>query len=255
MNTIVLTNSNSATDINSKLSLRLTNPMKLEDSLICLSDMTMYYSWPNIAEKYGNNKFSYQRNDITTENSLFEITIPDGSYEIKDINNYLHFVMRSNGDKPDDKGNYGININPNRIYNRVTISVNNNYILRLPSDGFNEILGFKNNLSIRNSEINGDEIPQVERVESVFVHCNLAQNGYQLDSSLIYSFTPDKPAGSLLNIKPNFPQWRRTRNNVEINEIDVWFTDQNNKLLDLNDPKLKVELQIVPIAYMKNNLA
>ena len=251
MNTIVLTNSNSATDINSKLSLRLTSPMRLEDSLICLSDMTMYYSWPNIAERYGNNKFFYQQNDITIENGFAEITILDGLYEIKDINNYLHFVMKSSGDKPDDKGHYGISINANRIYNRVTISVNNNYILELPSKGFNEILGFKNNLSIINQEINGNEIPQVERVESVFVHCNLAQNSYQLDSSLIYSFTPDKPAGSLLNIKPNFPQWRRTRNNVEVNQIDVWLTDQNNKLLDLDDPKLKVELQIMPAGFMK----
>lgn len=250
MNTIVLTNSNAGTEFNSQLSLRLTSPMKLEDSLICLSDMTVYYSWPNIAEKYANNKFTYVTNDVSDTN-VVEVTIPDGSYEIKDINNYLHFVMIKNKHMPDSKGNYGINIYANRVHNRVTISVNKQYTLRLPSGGFAQVLGFSHNIAITNQEINGDEIPTVERVESVFVHCNLAQNNFQLDSSLIYSFTPDKPAGSLLNIKPNFPQWRRTRNNVEINQIDVWFTDQNNKLLDLDDPKLKVELQIVPIAFAK----
>ena len=41
--------------------------------------------------------------------------------------------------------------------------------------------------------MNGDAIPQIERIESVLVHYNLVNNRFQLDSSLIYCFTSDKP--------------------------------------------------------------
>jgi hypothetical protein len=209
----------------------------------------MYYSWPNIKSSYGNNKCKYKR---TTDNREFIITIPDGSYEIKDINNYLHFVMKENGDKEDDKGKYPIELYANPIYQRVTITAKDKYILELPIDGLGKVLGFTKGAQIVDKYVyigpdmnrNGDTIPQIERVESVSVHCNLVNNIYDLNNSLIYSFTPDKSFGNLLNIKPNFPYWRNTRSNTNINEIEVWFTDQDNKPLDIEDPKIRVELQI-----------
>ena len=253
MNTIVLTNSNAGTSNKYKLSLKLTNPMRLDDCLVCISDISIYYSWPNIKSSYGNNTFKYKR---TTDNREFEVKIPDGSYEIRDINNYLHFVMKQNGDKADDKDKYPIELYANHIYQRVTIVTKDKYILELPIDGLGQVLGFtkaavqgaKHVYIGPNIEQNGDVIPQIERVESVSVHCNLVNNRYQLDNSLIYSFTPDKSFGALLNIKPNFPYWRNARSNVDINTIEVWFTDQDNKPLDIEDPKIRVELQIKDVA-------
>ena len=119
MNTIVLTNSNAGTEVKSKLSLKLTNPMRLDNCSVCVSDISMYYSWPNIKSSYGNNKCKYKR---MADNVEYDITIPDGSYGVKDINNYLHFVMKNNGDNPDSNGIYSINLYENRIYQRVTIS-------------------------------------------------------------------------------------------------------------------------------------
>ena len=249
MNTIVLTNSNAGTNYKYKLSLKLTSPMRLEDCLVCVSDISLYYSWPNIKSSYRNNTCRYKR---TIDNKEFDVKIPDGSYEVKDINNYLHHLMKLEGDKPDDQGKYPIELYANQIYQRVTIIVKDKYILELPIDGLGKVLGFtkvaqdgvKNVYIGPNMEKNGDEIPQIERVESVSVHCNLVDNRYQLDNSLIFSFTPDQKFATLLNIKPNFPQWRNTRNHTNINEIEVWFTDQDNNPLDIEDPKIRVELQI-----------
>lgn len=249
MNTIVLTNSNAGTSNKYKLSIQLTSPMRLDDCLVCVSDISMYYSWPNIKSTYGNNTFRYKR---TTDNQEFDVIIPDGSYDVKDLNNYLRHIMKHNGDNPDDKGEYPIRLYANHIYQRVTVVTKNNYILELPKDGFGKTLGFTETTqngdkfaSIGSDiEKNGDSIPQIERVESVSVHCNLVNNKYQLDSSLIYSFTPDKAFGALLNIKPDFPHWRNTRRGVDISQIDVWFTDQDNNYLDIEDPKIRVELQI-----------
>ena len=63
------------------------------------------------------------------------IKIPDGSYDVKDINSYLRFVMKNNGEKEDDKGKYPIELYANNIYQRVTIVTKDKYILELPIEG------------------------------------------------------------------------------------------------------------------------
>jgi len=193
--------------------------------------------------------FKYTR---LSDNKVFDVILPDGSYDIKDINNYLHHIMKTNAEKEDEKGKYPIELYANHIYQRVTVVTKPNYILQIPVDGFGHLLGFTKSAQQGDKYVsigpdkdqNGDSLPNIERVESVSVHCNLVNNKYQLENSLIYSFTPDKSFGHLLNIKPYFPYWRNARNNTDISEIQVWFTDQDNKPLDIQDPKIRVELQI-----------
>ena len=39
----------------------------------------------------------------------------------------------------------------------------------------------------------GENMPDLEIVELVLVHCNLANNDYQQDSRILYTFVPNKP--------------------------------------------------------------
>ena len=48
----------------------------------------------------------------------------------------------------------------------------------------------------------GENIPHLEITEVVLVHCNIVNNDYQEDSRLSYTFVPNKPFGSLLEISP-----------------------------------------------------
>ena len=48
----------------------------------------------------------------------------------------------------------------------------------------------------------GENIPHLEITEVVLVHCNIVNNDYQEDSQLSYTFVPNKPFGSLLEISP-----------------------------------------------------
>ena len=51
---------------------------------------------------------------------------------------------------------------------------------------------------------NGEKVPHLEVVELVLVHCNLVNNSYQQNSRILYTFVPNKPFGSLLEISlPN----------------------------------------------------
>ena len=62
----------------------------------------------------------------------------------------------------------------------------------------------------------------------------LLNNDYQQDSKLLYLFVPNKSFGSLLEISPTNYIFLKTLN-FEYDEIEVWFTDQNNQPLETED--------------------
>ena len=81
---------------------------------------------------------------------------------------------------------------------------------------------------------NGENIPHLEITEVVLVHCNVVNNDYQQDSRILYAFVLNKPFGSLLEISPTNHIFSK-RVNSENDGIIVWFTDQNSKLLEIED--------------------
>ena len=86
---------------------------------------------------------------------------------------------------------------------------------------------------------NGENVPHLEIVELVLVHCNLVNNDYQQDSRILYSFVPNKTFASLLEISPANQVFLKTFNS----EVKIWFTDQTNKPLKLQD-KINITLII-----------
>ena len=49
---------------------------------------------------------------------------------------------------------------------------------------------------------NSENVPHLEVAILVLVHCNLANNDYQQDSRILYTFVPNKTFSSLLEISP-----------------------------------------------------
>ena len=62
----------------------------------------------------------------------------------------------------------------------------------------------------------------------------MVNNDYQQDSRVLYIFVPNKSFGSLLGISPSNHIFLKTFNSG-YDEIVVWFTDQNSKLLEVKD--------------------
>ena len=81
---------------------------------------------------------------------------------------------------------------------------------------------------------NGENVPHLEITEVVLIHCNIVNNDYQQDSRVLYTFVPNKPFASLLEISPTNYIFLKTFNS-EYDEIIVWFTDQNSKPLEIED--------------------
>ena len=52
---------------------------------------------------------------------------------------------------------------------------------------------------------NGENVPNLEIMEVALVHCNIINNNYQKDSSVLYKFIPNKWFRQLLDIsRKNF---------------------------------------------------
>ena len=78
-------------------------------------------------------------------------------------------------------------------------------------------------------------------MEVLLVHCNILNNDYQQDSRVLYTFVPNKPFGSLLEISPTNHIFLKTFN-LEYDEIIIWLTDQNSKPLEIED---RIDLAMV----------
>ena len=84
------------------------------------------------------------------------------------------------------------------------------------------------------SDKNSENVPKLESVEVVLVHCNLVKNDYQHTSKVLFSFVPNKQFGQLINISPNTLTIMNTVN-TEFSFVEVWFTNQASKVLEIED--------------------
>ena len=103
-----------------------------------------------------------------------------------------------------------------------------------------KLLGSTKNKTTKDK--NGENVPHLEITEVVLVHCNMVNNDYQHDSRVLYTFVPNKPFGSLLDVSLSNHIFLKTFNS-EYDEIVVWFTDQNSKPLEIED-KIKLTMVI-----------
>ena len=83
---------------------------------------------------------------------------------------------------------------------------------------------------------NGENVPHLEITDVILVHCNIANDDYQQDSRVFYTFVPNKPFSNLLEFcKKNHIFLKKL--NSEYQASEVWFTDQRSQQLDIEDKR------------------
>ena len=137
-----------------------------------------------------NSKYLLQRGVESFE-------LPDGSYSISDIQDYFEYILKKHSESVD---NPSIQMYLNRIENRITFKIKNGYYLELLTPETMKLLGSTKSKITKNK--NCENVPHLEVVELVLVHCNLVNNDYQQDSRILFTFVPIKSFGSLLEISP-----------------------------------------------------
>ena len=225
MDTIVMNSENSRT---SEYVLMLKLPDKLDlrrgQKSIVLSDLSIYYTWKNVKSSCKNNKFK-----ISAPTWSEKFKLPDGPYSISDIQDYFEYILKKHSENVD---NPSIRIYVNKIENRITFKIKSKYYLELLTPETMKLLGSTETKIIKHK--NGENVPHLEVVELVLVHCNLVNNDYQQDSRILYTFVLNKPFGSLFEISPKNHVFLKTFNS-EFQEIQIWFTGQTSKSLEVED--------------------
>ena len=212
MDIIFINSENSRTPVPHILKLKLANKLDLRfgEKLIALSNLSIYYTWKNIKSTYNNNKFK-----ISSPTWNDEFKLPDGSYSIPDIQDYFEYILKKHGEDIDKPS---VQIYVNKIENRITFKTKDGYSLKFVTPETMKLLGSTKNEIIKDE--NGENVPHFEVTEVILVHCNIVNNDYQQNSRVLYTFVPNKPFGSLLEISPTNHIFLKTFNS-EYDEIKV----------------------------------
>ena len=157
------------------------------------------------------------------------ILLPDVSDSIEDIQDYFEFIIENDETLTEDPP---VEIYPNKIKKRFVFKIKTGFKLELLIPETMKLLG--STKKDGNSDKNSENVPKLESAEVVLVHCNLVKNDYQHTSKVLFSFVPNKQFGQLINISPHSLTMMNTVN-TEFSFVEVWFTDQTSKALEIED--------------------
>ena len=117
---------------------------------------------------------------------------------IPKIQDYIEYIIKKHKTIGE---NAPILIYANTINNRLVFKIKTGYKLELLSKETMKLLG--STKDIIDSDKNSENVPRLENVEVVLVHCNLVNYSYQQASRVLFTFVPNKKYGQLISILPH----------------------------------------------------
>jgi len=244
-----------------------------KNDMIALQSVYQYFSIFNITSDYGNNTFSYTWFDGVE----YTITIPDGYYEISDLNSYFQSIMIANTHYMTNSAGqfiyflefivntsrYAVQINAYPL--DADIQTTNGYILpsgatwsvpatstlsqfNINTTGFGEVLGYDvgsypdTQVGSTTSSFLSSKAPQITPYSSILVSCNLVNNRAVIPSNILSSYTPlGTSIGSLFTFEPNYLQFADVEDG-QYTQLVLEFRDQLNRSIIIRDPNMLISL-------------
>ena len=190
MEKTIINTENSGTNERHRFKLDLADKLNLKNpnKNTGLANLSIYYTWKNIKSEYNINKFKIS---APTWNDSFDL--PDGFYSIDVIQNYFEYIIKKHETLNED---LPIEIYSNKIKNRIVFKIKNGYKLELLTPETMRLL--ESTKKDIDADKNSENVPKLESVEVVLVHCNLVKNDYQHSSKVLFSFVPNKQLGQLI---------------------------------------------------------
>ena len=150
----------------------------------------------------------------------------DGSFSVSDIQDYFEYIIKKHKTIAD---NPPVKIYVNKIKNRIFFKTKTGYKLELLTKETMQLLGSSKKVIDKSKD--EEIVPRLETVEVVSVHCNSVNNSYQQASKVLFTLYK-KNICQLITITPHSPIMLETTN-TEFSFIEIWFTDQNNRPLEI----------------------
>ena len=146
-----------------------------------------------------------------------------------DIQDYFEFIIKNNETLAE---NLPVQIYQNKIKNRIVFKIKNGYKVKLLTPETMRLLGSTKRGVDKDKD--DENVLKLESAEVALVQCNLTKNDYQYTSKVLFAFVPNKQFGQLINISLHSLTMMNTVN-TEFSSVEVWFTDQASKALEIED--------------------
>ena len=246
---------------------------------VAITQINLYNSWFNINQQYYNNsQFKYKWFDASGNlTQTFSVTIPDGYYSSKTLNEFLHTKLYANNHYiiNDETGNvvYHFELLVNATYYSEQINVfamTNDMTgysyppgatwvvpstattpqIEILNNGFSTLIGFNPGLYpatpvSTNQSYLSQFSPTMEPVSNINVLCNLIHNDLSYPINLLTSFTSNNVNfGDLISVNQNFPLYLNVSAG-SYNFIQIEFLDQDFKRIPIKDPQVNIMLSII----------
>ena len=193
--------------------------------------ISMSFTWFNITAELNNQKIKYSSDSGSTWK---EITFPPGTWNYVDFNDHIKEETRTG---TSSNPSYPITLEFDNTTYKTIITLAANYQLDLRASNFNDLIGFNKRI-LTNTENIGDYTPNLSQdTEILNIHCDLISeslvDGDETD--IIYSFgTNDLTPSYAFTKEPLRVQFNPV-NKYLINNIRIYITDGQRRIIDLNN--------------------
>ena len=238
---------------------------------MCLLSATIPYSFFNVrSDYYNNSSFSYKWpvNNVMTS---FTVLMPNGFYNVNDINNFMQSVFIANGHYLVNSSGlyvYYLTMQYNISYYAVQVvcypiptSLPSGYTnpsnvtvptvattpeLIIGTNNFGAIIGYKTGsypatVQSTTQSFLSNITPNASPVNSLIIRCNLVDNNAVMPSDILTSMPINGVFGSNLNFSPTFGHFVKLKAGKYAN-LNMEIVDQNFNQVLASDPNLIITL-------------
>lgn len=214
--------------------INFNEPVYLNDAYeIAVIGLETYNSYPNITSSINGN---FRYSDGT---NWYTITLPTGSYEVKSIANYIldNLVGAARG---------GITFVEEVAQLKVSIKLARGCQVDFSyPNSINYVLGFDPKIITGDGKHYGENIVNINNVNTLFVNCDIIGNSYSNGKTIssIYGFSPNSSPGFKIIKEPTMPIYLPVTTNV-LSGLTVWITDQDNNLINFRGETVTIRFHM-----------
>ena len=227
----------------SRLKTAFSTPLSGKGYELGLVGLSTYYSFPNIDKS--NNQIMIESED---DGTIHTLKLPKGCYELTEINDRISTLMLW------QKGKALVEVKQDPVTLRSLLYIKKHgWLVKFPGDkSLGKVLGFTKETYHYQIDDKGyvfphtsENIVNILSVNSILIHCDVI-TGSIVDGvrqPVIFHCSPNVAPGSKIVSEPVNPIYLPVSIDV-INELNIWMTDQDNKLLDLQEEKIVITLHM-----------
>jgi hypothetical protein len=253
-----------------------------KNAFVSIMQINMYNSIFNInGSLYNNNSFSIIFPTASTTYTL-NVTLPNSYMAYSDINSYVQSLMIAQGlyliNGSTNVYFWNIQANPTlysaqinefsvpTIVGTYTRPSSGVYSLGgtglpttaytpqtvIPNTNFTTLVGlnagtYPSSQQTTTYSVSSTFTPQISPVQSLNVHCSLVNSKYTSPPDYLGNFNPNNVSfGLLCQYQPTNYQYLSIQNQTT-GQVTIYFTDQNNNIVYINDPTTTISLLIKEI--------